>query len=134
MHSRVSENFPPQNNSVRFFTIVWDQIEEEGGEFCILGSFQFRKLLLSRYTPQSRYTPHPIGDCLPNEIYVDEGETNAVLDERNTDEQDVMNLRGEWAQLTVSTGNGNLPNLEKEWHTVKSFNTNYTKNLVLCGH
>ena len=61
-------------------------------------------------------------------------ETNAVLDERNTDEQDVVDLWGEWAQLTVSTGNGNLPNLEKEWHTVKSFNTNYTKNLVLCGH
>ena len=49
------------------------KVEEEGeeGEFCILGSFQFRKLLFSRYTPQS------IGDCLPNDIHFDEGKNNA---------------------------------------------------------
>ena len=52
--------------------------EKEEGEFCILGSFQFRKLLFSRYTPR------PIGNCLPNEIHFDEGKNKAVLDGRST--------------------------------------------------
>ena len=50
----VSQAFPPSSNQVE---------EGEDWEFCILGSFQFRKLLFSRYTPQ-----HPIGDCLLNNI------------------------------------------------------------------
>ena len=50
----VSQAFSPSSNQVE---------EGEDREFCILGSFQFRKLLFSRYTPQ-----HPIGDCLLNNI------------------------------------------------------------------